>query len=103
MARRITPAYAGKRERARPVNLRKKDHPCVCGEKIFKVRIGLIATGSPLRMRGKVKILLLCCNGYRITPAYAGKRRYYDLKGLFIEDHPCVCGEKLYLLVATSQ
>ena len=31
----------------------------------------------------------------RITPAYAGKRRFAPIEKPVVEDHPRVCGEKL--------
>ena len=50
----ITPAYAGKRLIPESRNWIRRDHPCVCGEKLLSVRLFLCFTGSPLRMRGKV-------------------------------------------------
>ena len=70
----ITPAYAGKRQHLPRRQLWHRDHPCVCGEKPNYLFQSLVAQGSPLRMRGKVDILLLKCYCHRITPAYAGKR-----------------------------
>ena len=32
----------------------------------------------------------------RITPAYAGKRRWWKQRGRLSRDHPRVCGEKSY-------
>ncbi len=50
---RITPAYAGKREKEEEVTTDERDHPCVCGEKAQTMTGGLYPIGSPLRMRGK--------------------------------------------------
>ena len=71
---RITPAYAGKRERLRRSPSLSRDHPRVCGEKSMSVAVQTAAPGSPPRMRGKVPDL--CFHKFRsgITPAYAGKR-----------------------------
>ena len=56
-----------------------RDHPRVCGEKRYSIqRIGK-GTGSPPRMRGKVSQRELKADRDRITPAYAGKRKY-DIK-----------------------
>ena len=47
-------------------------------------------------MRGK-DMLHSCTLIYlRITPAYAGKRVMVDKARHAVEDHPRVCGEKLY-------
>ena len=72
--RRITPAYAGKRNGHKDGLCDVRDHPCVCGEKYHRKIFQDRNTGSPLRMRGKV------------APEYITKQRQ--------QDHPCVCGEK---------
>ena len=72
----------------------KRDHPCVCGEKIIMVSSFGLLLGSPLRMRGKVDILMYIVLGARITPAYAGKSSGYLPELNIAQDHPCVCGEK---------
>ena len=91
---RITPAYAGKRERARPSAGGREDHPRVCGEKERLSRCASWAEGSPPRMRGKAvwKDVKRAEGG--ITPAYAGKRSSYHNVWLMAKDHPRVCGEK---------
>ena len=70
---RITPAYAGKSHFSTGLSPCFKDHPCVCGEKrqcqLRPVKYG----GSPLRMRGKDKVLEHFLFRSGITPAYAGK------------------------------
>ena len=71
----ITPACAGKSICFRARQCVRKDHPRVCGEKIYSVRDNIAEQGSPPRVRGKddfVKALLLKPG---ITPACAGKRR----------------------------
>ena len=71
----ITPAYAGKRKMIDEIWQCKRDHPRVCGEKIYVDEVLPADTW--------------------ITPAYAGKRnrRFSQCwRGL---DHPRVCGEKL--------
>ena len=49
----ITPAYAGKSLEPRSRSSKKRDHPCVCGEKPVKISALRTVAGSPLRMRGK--------------------------------------------------
>ena len=77
-ARGITPACAGKRKLSHCELLPRWDHPRVCGEKsCIKIVLPWIL-GSPPRMRGKVigACSLSYVNG--ITPAYAGKRRFWS-------------------------
>ena len=94
-AARITPAYAGKSERAEFGVLMVEDHPRVCGEKGSSGGIGIYKTGSPPRMRGKVNIAPKWNYCYRITPAYAGKSKTFTHIDVRTGDHPRVCGEKL--------
>ena len=51
----ITPAYAGKRTKPAWNWLRARDHPRVCGEKTGAAWRWLMVTGSPPRVRGKVR------------------------------------------------
>ncbi len=98
---RITPACAGKRYDVIFFDEATQDHPRVCGEKLCKVvhvpRVG----GSPPRVRGKVIPPTWWFVNSRITPACAGKSRYVTAMQLANEDHPRVCGEKLYGIVHT--
>ena len=71
--RRITPAYAGKRFRFTPVLFGLRDHPRLCGEKVFRIPMRQTFLGSPPPMRGKGRIGQACTQARRITPAYAGK------------------------------
>ena len=91
----ITPACAGKSTTAAISRALKGDHPRVCGEKEPGKQGGIVAMGSPPRVRGKVTIL--CDGNYNpgITPACAGKRLCYFHVCLFVQDHPRVCGEKV--------
>ena len=45
-------------------------------------------------MRGKARDCVVQLFGFRITPAYAGKRKDVVKEIVLIEDHPRVCGEK---------
>ena len=71
---RITPACAGKSPHAHPQITQNKDHPRVCGEKIFSRLLVSIFKGSPPRVRGKELVKTVCNIWDRITPACAGKR-----------------------------
>ena len=92
---RITPAYAGKSNAGTAYQSSRQDHPCICGEKYGDHNGGRDIMGSPLHMRGKVFISKLNSNINRITPAYAGKRLRDKDGKIYLEDHPCICGEKI--------
>ena len=70
---RITPAYAGKRERFDLFNAGMWDHPRLCGEKKMGCCIWITVSGSPPPMRGKESVMTGNLPESRITPAYAGK------------------------------
>ena len=92
--RGITPACAGKRPRLQTATQSPQDHPRVCGEKTLSIAKVDGGTGSPPRVRGKVRLDDTGCLRYGITPACAGKRLPFLLVRLLPEDHPRVCGEK---------
>ena len=68
--------------------------PRVCGEKAPAAGHCSTDTGSPLRMRGKVRLLRPEVHELGITPAYAGKRRCVPGRSRAVRDYPRVCGEK---------
>ena len=72
----ITPAYAGKRFSDCLRRIPQKDHPRLCGEKPTAITHARAMPGSPPPMRGKVRAVLNPDETYRITPAYAGKRKF---------------------------
>ena len=74
----ITPAYAGKSKIQNRQHIPVQDHPRLCGEKVRVTVETSVYPGSPPPMRGKecAKEYLACVEG--ITPAYAGKREWYD-------------------------
>ena len=51
-------------------------------------------SGSPLRVQGKEINETIANDGYRITPACAGKSEVIGAQFASAEDHPCVCREK---------
>ena len=71
---RITPAYAGKRERQTGDAGTAEDHPRLRGEKFTTPANFIPVKGSPPLTRGKVIIARSTSISLRITPAYAGKR-----------------------------
>ena len=72
---RITPAYAGKRPLYFCIVGIKRDHPRLCGEKLFGFGNSGFMMGSPPPMRGKVCGKNVGVYRSGITPAYAGKSR----------------------------
>ena len=90
----ITPACAGKRARSSRCRCGSGDHPRVCGEKPMGRTISTRQTGSPPRVRGKVKQYGFVQPIVRITPACAGKSAEPKGVSFFWRDHPRVCGEK---------
>ena len=96
---RITPAYAGKRHGIITQVYVVGDHPRLCGEKKEHDLPFEGDEGSPPPMRGKAAIVLADRRKKRITPAYAGKRQQWSRRCKNGEDHPRLCGEKLYYTI----
>ena len=69
----ITPACAGKRRLLLCPKCTKRDHPRVCGEKLFYAFYHVPCPGSPPRVRGKGPRLAKTPIRGGITPACAGK------------------------------
>ena len=91
----ITPAYAGKSNALLNLPAGQRDHPRVCGEKEAAALSEVYETGSPPRMRGKDRQIVVCAHCPGITPAYAGKRTMFLINLWLLGDHPRVCGEKV--------
>ena len=92
---RITPAYAGKRKNASEAGRQQRDHPRLCGEKVYNINTGKLQPGSPPPMRGKDIAEPETCPQIGITPAYAGKSFATISSEAPFRDHPRLCGEKL--------
>ena len=90
----ITPACAGKRDKAGLPFVPVRDHPRVCGEKKKSYTKGGILPGSPPRVRGKDAPTGISSASARITPACAGKSQQGNRLMSWVWDHPRVCGEK---------
>ena len=73
LARRITPACAGKSKSKALSMMDSWDHPRMCGEKENFREPGRVRVRSPPRMRGKDSPENKEISGRGITPAYAGK------------------------------
>ena len=98
---RITPACAGKSDLIACCYPVPWDHPRVCGEKLVNSAIPTALWGSPPRVRGKDRRRPDNERDRRITPACAGKSLTYNDAHLPYEDHPRVCGEKIFLISLT--
>ena len=92
----ITPAWAGKRCRWTLAPCSGWDHPRVGGEKELDDRFKTAELGSPPRWRGKVSAGSSAALSFRITPAWAGKRRPQQRHRMALQDHPRVGGEKIW-------
>ena len=90
----ITPAWAGKRNPPDIHASQTEDHPRVGGEKLDFRDGGSRRVGSPPRGRGKEGSCSSLAFAYRITPAWAGKRRLHHAADRTGGDHPRVGGEK---------
>ena len=112
---RITPAYAGKSIFSDLIDANGRDHPRLCGEKIFSFSSNNLIIGSPPPMRGKgltcrrfhrshqdhprlcgEKLLHVCysssCSGS--PPPMRGKVKIFGTLLIMLKDHPRLCGEK---------
>ena len=99
---RITPACAGRRRYIIcPIGI-LEDHPRVCGEKTVCISVEVGPHGSPPRVRGEVHHQHDTSAQLGITPACAGRRKSGQAIFNMPEDHPRVCGEKLYRAASAS-
>ena len=71
----ITPAWAGKSRVSSRYGHGGRDHPRVGGEKGLRPQAGSMHRGSPPRGRGKADQPARNRPAFRITPAWAGKRK----------------------------
>ncbi|SPY46471.1 Uncharacterised protein [Peptoniphilus harei] len=98
---RITPAYAGTTTNSSFKFCHCQDHPCICGDYLYKCAQNFLIPGSPLHMRGLPILLMGSYINQRITPAYAGTTDTIPQPSLFIWDHPCICGDYLSCKAST--
>ena len=92
---RITPAWAGKRQKPESTPVLTTDHPRVGGEKQTRNGTAHGKPGSPPRGRGKASFSGNSRLGVGITPAWAGKSLSRYLAAAAGRDHPRVGGEKI--------
>ena len=114
------PAYAGKTE---PVRLRNQvdsehprvcgetrpcsimgsnwsEHPRVCGENLHAGDKRQVRGGTSPRMRGKPELTRRMTRTLRNIPAYAGKTLQLQPDQVILEEHPRVCGENCFIIIA---
>ena len=91
---RITPACAGRSCQTRPTCGFRRDHPRVCGEKLYRIASASAIRGSPPRVRGEATLIMVAKKRKRITPACAGRSGQAIFNLPDWRDHPRVCGEK---------
>ena len=95
IAKRITPACAGKSDSPQRLQLKLLDHPRMRGEKDGSGVIKWQLLGSPPHARGKVLPAPSIRCKTRITPACAGKSSCSFPQSARYKDHPRMRGEKL--------
>ena len=94
-APRITPARAGKTSGGLKREVERKDHPRACGENHTGHPVPSCLSGSPPRVRGKLRDTEQPGTRTRITPARAGKTVYKNESTAYKKDHPRACGENV--------
>ena len=91
----ITPTHVGKSADELGLEIKAKDHPHPCGEKLPSASRRVFSAGSPPPMWGKGLSSLCVPRFHRITPTHVGKRWCFFFRLFFQRDHPHPCGEKL--------
>ena len=90
---RITPACAGKTRTIQPFAELVRDHPRVCGKNVDLTIGSQSQSGSPPRVREKLRVSVSSRKYFGITPACAGKTISSKLAKSWSWDHPRVCGK----------
>ena len=97
-SQRITPAGAGKTNRAYQQAQQMGDHPRRCGEN-YIINFQFFGNiGSPPQVRGKQRKYDGISRILRITPAGAGKTTSFSRDVSAGQDHPRRCGENHFAL-----
>ena len=78
------------------------DHPRVCGKDAVEAANNAKSTGSPPRMRERLKNIDGMRPLFRITPAYAGKTTGALRNCTRPQDHPRVCGKDPTLIARVA-
>ena len=96
----IIPAYAGNTNCRSACVAPNRDHPRVCGEHSEWQRMFHTCPGSSPRMRGTPNPAILLGSSRGIIPAYAGNTKPYKCRSVMMWDHPRVCGEHEFAVMA---
>ena len=97
---RNIPAYAGKTSEARRRRPRPPEHPRVCGENLRAPASRVRLLGTSPRMRGKRIADSTSTIRMGNIPAYAGKTLQLQPDQVILEEHPRVCGENCFIIIA---
>ena len=97
---RNIPAYAGKTLVVHLLVRLKPEHPRVCGENRPLRGCWGGGEGTSPRMRGKHFLIVDPCAGDGNIPAYAGKTLQLQPDQVILEEHPRVCGENCFIIIA---
>ena len=89
----ITPAHAGNTPTQVIKRCFLRDHPRTCGEHACRLRVDVVASGSPPHMRGTLETFNVIALAVGITPAHAGNTPIAFLTFCTGRDHPRTCGE----------
>ena len=87
------PQVRGKRSGTNIYSSVGSDHPRRCGENEMQVITARVSEGSPPQVRGKHSYLPIFGHFNGITPAGAGKTRFFSNFTSPLKDHPRRCGE----------
>ena len=94
---RITPAHAGNTTVSDSASALGGDHPRTCGEHACRLRVDVVASGSPPHMRGTLETFNVIALAVGITPAHAGNTNGAWQSKEYPQDHPRTCGEHVIL------
>ena len=93
---RITPACAGRTDTKQTLMFHFWDHPRVCGKNLPNCTTVGENAGSPPRVREELISTRLATLRRRITPACAGRTKFFLIFFSSRRDHPRVCGKNLF-------
>ena len=72
----------------------------MCGKNLEFIFLTSLSTGSPPRVREKLRIKALISFGNGITPACAGKTLAMQAHDFYRWDHPRVCGKNFPTIIS---
>ena len=97
IAERIIPTRVGTRAKDWNEDLKHKDHPHACGDKLIPALFRISVLGSSPRVWGQVVAFRNLMQVYRIIPTRVGTSPMKNgIQGDY-KDHPHACGDKTHL------